>query len=248
MRRTIIIIGIISLCALGAGAQKLNKAWAEWSKKDAEKVLNDSPWGQTQVETDTSEMFFTPQADPRASDRPAAAKKTLDERNERGGSANQATSVKYHIRFLSARPIRQAYARTMTLARKEQSEQLGAFLRQFVTARSEQYIIVAVDFESNDQRYTRAVMQDFNSAVTDTLKNDTYLERKDGKRVFLEIYAPPGADGLGAKFLFPRQADGRPFLDAASGDVRFFSTLSKRVNLNLRFKLADMIYDGQLEY
>ena len=125
---------------------------------------------------------------------------------------------------------------------------MNAYLQQFVSARSAQYIIVAVDFEASDQRYARSVMQDFNSAVTDTLKNDTYLERKDGKRVFLQIYAPPGADGLGAKFLFPRQVAEQPFLSSPTDEVRFFSTLSKRINLNMRFKLADMIYDGQLEY
>ncbi len=246
MPRAIIILFISCLCALTVGAQKPVKSWTEWDKKDADKILNNSPWGQTQIETDVSEMFFTPQADPRLAGK--KAQDTLAARNERGGAANQATSVKYHIRFLSARPVRQAYARTMMLAQKERSTELGAYLQQFVTARSAQYIIVAVDFEAADQRYARAVMQDFNSAITDTLKNDTYLERKDGKRVFLAGYAPPGTDGLGAKFLFPRQLDEQPFLAGPHDEVRFFSALSKKINLNMRFKLADMIYDGQLEY
>src|ERR1041384_4220207 len=34
--------------------------WMEMSKKHAEELLNDSPWSQTQVDTDTSEMFFSP--------------------------------------------------------------------------------------------------------------------------------------------------------------------------------------------
>src|SRR5256885_9410045 len=37
-----------------------------------------------------------------------------------------------------------------------------------------------------------------------SLKNVTYLERKDGKRLFLTDYRPPGSDGLGAKFFFTR--------------------------------------------
>jgi len=40
-------------------AQK-QKPWTEWSKKEAEKTLNESPWGQTQTETDTSQMTYSP--------------------------------------------------------------------------------------------------------------------------------------------------------------------------------------------
>ena len=45
--------------------QKQKKSWTEWSEKDAEKMLSDSPWAKIQKETDTSELFFRPTADPR---------------------------------------------------------------------------------------------------------------------------------------------------------------------------------------
>ena len=45
-------------------AQKERKPWTEWSQKEAENVLNDSPWSRMQTDTDTSEMFFQPTADP----------------------------------------------------------------------------------------------------------------------------------------------------------------------------------------
>lgn len=38
-------------------------------------------------------------------------------------------------------------------------------------------------------------MQIVESAATGTLKNTTYLERNDGKKLFLEEYVPPGKDG-----------------------------------------------------
>ena len=41
-------------------AQKEKKSWKEWTKKDAEKILNNSAWGQLQIDTDLSEMFFQP--------------------------------------------------------------------------------------------------------------------------------------------------------------------------------------------
>ena len=46
-------------------AQKEKKPWTEWSEKEAQKILNDSPWSQVQKDVDTTEMFFQPTADPR---------------------------------------------------------------------------------------------------------------------------------------------------------------------------------------
>jgi hypothetical protein len=61
---TIIFIFASLLVSAATSAQKDNKAWMQWSKKDAEKMLTDSPWSQAQTETDTSEMFFSPTSDP----------------------------------------------------------------------------------------------------------------------------------------------------------------------------------------
>jgi hypothetical protein len=232
-------------CALVvvASAQKKPKPWTEWSKKEAEAILNESAWGQTQIETDTSEMFFRPQADPNVKP------KALDPaRDARGGATNQATSVKYRIRFLSAKPIRQAIARAILLGNPAQSEQMAASMRDFVERKFDQWIAVAVTFESRDQRYLGPATQAFGSATAEVLKNKTYLERKDGKRLFLQMYQAPGADGLGAKFIFPRVVDGKPFLDRESGEVRFASEVSNKIRMDMRFKVSEMVYDGQLEY
>src|SRR5215211_3615544 len=35
-------------------------AQEKWTRVEAEKILNHSAWGQTQTETDTSEMVYTP--------------------------------------------------------------------------------------------------------------------------------------------------------------------------------------------
>src|SRR5262249_43866948 len=52
-------IGIASVLAGGLVAQQ-PAAWIGWSEKDAEKILNDSPWGRTQSDTNTSEMVYSP--------------------------------------------------------------------------------------------------------------------------------------------------------------------------------------------
>jgi len=91
-------------------------------------------------------------------------------------------------------------------------------------------------------------MQVFNSVNTGLIKNNTYLEVKGGRRLFLQQYQPPTKDGLGAKFVFPRIFEEKVFITPESGDLRFYSELSNNLKLNMRFKVADMMYEGKLEY
>jgi hypothetical protein len=246
MKKIVMPAALACALALVAPAQKADKPWMEWTKKDAEKVLNDSPWGQTQTVTDTSEMFFSPTAtpDPRTGASRAGASRDSQ------GSTNQATNVSYRVRFFSARPIRQALVRILML-NSPGSEKDAAFVervRNFAELQSNEKIIVTVTFESKDARFGNVAMQAFNSAVTATLKNDTYLQRRDGRKLFLEEYVPPGRDGFGARFIFPRAAGEVPFISQDAGQVRFYSKLAGNIEISMRFDTAKMLYNGALEY
>lgn len=249
MRSTkmILLLASVLLMAVAltpiASAQKDEKSWTEWSRKDAEKILTDSPWSHTQVETNTSEMFYSPTADPRTS-----GSATNDSSRLGQGATNQSVDVKYRIRFFSARPVRQALARMMELQQKVEPAMLER-LRNFAEVQSTNSIIVTVSFESSDGRFSGKAIQAFSGAVTGSLKNNTYLERSsDGKRLFIEEYAPPGKDGFGARFIFLREMDGQPFITPQAGNVRFYSEFGQGVKLDKQFKVADMMYKGQLEY
>lgn len=240
-------IGFMAALALllaltAATAQKKEKPWTDWSKKEAEKMLSDSPWAQTQVETDTSQMFFSPTSDPRT-----MGASSNDGSRLAQGSTNQSVNVSFHARFLSARPIRQAFVRMMELQQKPDPQTFEK-LKRFAEVKWENSIIVAVTYESTDQRYLGTVMQAFNSAATGTLKNNTYLERSDGKRLFLEEYVPPSKDGFGARFIFLREMNGQPFITTGAGEVRFHAQYANGIKIDRRFKIADMMYQGQVEY
>ena len=252
-RTTISFLAVLTLllAVISATAQEKTKAWSEWSKKEAEKILNDSPWAQTQTDTDTSQMFYSPTSDPRMTG--VRTTSTTDSVASQGAT-NQSVELKFYVRFFSARPIRQALVRLMEIANKPTPEQ-AVRLTSFAEMESLSSIIVVVKFESSDQRTGGAAMQAFNSANTGALKNNTYLERSDGKRLFLEEYVPPGKDGFGARFIFLRELDGQPFITKDTAGVRFFSqfpgakpTDTNGMKIDRRFKIADMIYKGGLEY
>ena len=255
-----VIAGAFALaCAFAlalAAQQKPPKHWTEWSRKDVEKVLNDSPWGRTQVETDTSEMFYSPTAQGQAAPSSSARATTATGQSSAPGGSlaggrtaegalNQSTSVKFHIRWFSARPIRRAMAREVALRDGRMTDQLAAFADGPIETRT----VIAVTFEASDRRFGAKALEAFNAANTATLKNNTYLERRDGTRVFLGEYIPPSGNTIGAAlFVFPRTLGERPLLSSDTGDVRFFSEFSRALRLDMRFKVSEMIYEGRLEY
>ncbi len=233
-----ITIAILLMCA-GLVAQK---SWNEWNMKETAKMLSESPWAQTQLET-------------RQADEPVGAitnngsSRGMSQRDPGKDSPGAITSyIKYFVRFLSAKPIRQAVVRKLELENPGMDAQRVEQLRAFAGATSNDFIVVAVAAEAKDQSTGGAALQAFKAATVESLKGGTYLERKDGQRVELNDFKQPVADGLGAKFIFPRLLNGQPFLDANSGQVRFQCQLSNKIKIEARYKVSDMIYDGKLEY
>lgn len=226
-----------SLVFAGPATQKAEKPWTQWTEKEAEKILTNSPWAQTQVDTDTSEMFFTPTS--------RGVTATSGRRLE-SGATNQPIEVKFIVRFFSARPVRQALVRIMELKQKPDQDVVER-MHAFANVQSNDSIILTLNFETPDGRYSGVVMQAMHSANTGALKNETYLER-NGKRHFLHEYIPPGKDGFGARFIFLRMVDNEPFIKDNTGDVRFVTKYPNGMKVDRRFKVADMVLDGKLEY
>jgi hypothetical protein len=234
---------ILCLTLPTAIGQKKEKAWTDWSRKEAQKVLDDSPWAKIQTDSDTSQMMFSPTS--HSGTGVSNEQRDVNMDRAAAGATNQTVHITFHVRFYSARPVRQALARMVQLANPSIDV---AKLQSFADLKATDSIIVTVTYDSNDQRYGNSVMQAFNSAITSTLKNNTYLQRSDNKQLFLEEYVPPGKDGFGARFIFLRNVEGKPFIDENAGEIRFYSQFPHGGTIDRRFKVADMTYQGQLEY
>ena len=228
---------LVLASTLGVTGQWNKKPYTEWSEKEALKLLNESPWGQTQVFTDTSNTFGTGVA--------RGAVGTIDNRS----GDYSATGLNIRIRLLSSKPIRQAFARMIASTQKNaMNSQLEAQLRAFATQDFPDYIIVSVDA---DAKQSKSEIGEFKTLLdvrtTADLKNNTFLSAK-GQRVYVAEYQPPKKDGLGAKFIFPRKVDGNPVILPDSDDILFSSDFSDKYKLRMRYKLKDMMFDGKLEY
>jgi len=234
------------LFVLAGFASAQTKPWTEWSKKEVEKTLNDSAWSQTHAEATQSQPTST-----------AAITSTMAARNEdrnisaaartESGQTKPAGSIKYYVRFLSARPIRAAFARRVLLEQAQPNEELATQLKAFVDRDFSEYIVITVSVEVGDEKMVGGVTRAFSAATTQALQNNVYLERKDGKKLFLMEYRPPTGDGMGAKFVFKRAEGGQPFL-TDNDSVRFFAQLNEKMKVNAKYKLSDMLFDGRVEY
>ena len=245
MRRVLYTCSILILLAASVSAQK-TKPWTEWSQKDAEKVLNDSAWGQTQTEASNDSR---PEATSAITQTTAAKESQVRNAsaaaNVESGEKKDAAIVRYHVRLLSAKPIRAAFVRLIEI--QGAPPEKVAQWRTFVDRDFGDYIVVTITMDGNDQKRVGMIMSEIGKVDAEALKGTTYLERKDGKRLSLMEYRAP-TDVLGAKFVFSRTFEGKPFIEADSGEVRFSTEAGKALKISKRFKVSEMMYDGKLEY
>ena len=236
MKKRLILLLVFSLAVSSAVAQKKLKPWKEWSLTEAEKVLTDSPWAHPQVDMELT--------DPNRLNRSRVG----GIGNEDARSRLNEERVAYFIRFYSARPIRQAFIRLLELQQKDIAPETLARMNAFAEKQAEDSIVVAVHVDGPDTKPIEKVMQVLRTETTGTLRSDSYLERSDGKRVYLSEYVPPGRDGVGARFIFPRKLDGQPFLTSTFTSIRFISQLEGSIKFDMIFKVKEMIVDGAVEY
>jgi len=240
--RQTFILGIAALLLslpLSAAVQWDKKPPTEWSEKDVQKLLNDSGWAKTQVFSSAVTLFRNATPGSEGSGRATSSSNTAN-----------ATHISFHIRFLSAKPVRQAISRMMEMRQKQPvSEEFAAQLKTFAAGEFLEIIVLTVTCDSSEPgANVQQAMSLLHSRGTADLKNNTFLETKGGRRLFLKEFQTPRQDGLGARFIFPRLVDGNPFITPESEEIHFVSELDGTYRLDRRYKVKDMMYEGKLEY
>jgi hypothetical protein len=229
MKKLNLLLLFVALLGTTVFGQKEAKPWSEWSKDDVTKMLDKSPWGHVITNTDASNLMVT-----------------MGVAQTDQGPTNQAISWNYRVRFFSAKPIRQAFARKLLLDNPNLKPQQ---LENFVNGDYSESIVIAVAFDSVDRRYLAEREKAFNHSTTEQLAKNVYLELKGGQRIPLEEYSPPTKDGTGAKFVFPRNLNGKPYITDEKELIRFVANMGETgIGFEYRFKVSEMMFEGKLEY
>ena len=244
MKRTVLLCSAFVLLTLSASAQKQQKPWTEWSEKDATKIMTDSAWAQTQKETTDSDVPTGPGGSGSATRNATGREEKNAQSGESVGRNNMGLTFTYSLAFLTAKPVRQAVVRLLEIKTPEMPAAQATERRAFIDRDFGDFIVVTLKLGGTDKSKVTPA-ENLLKGDPKAFKDTAYLERKDGKRVALVDYRAP--DQMGAKFIFPRTVEGKPFLDETSGEVRIYVELGK-TKVNRRFKVADMMYDGKLEY
>lgn len=264
MRKTAIgVLAALLLASAAAGAAEFweKKKYTQWSKKDVDKMLNDSPWAQDFEDTDVN---IDPLQSPSISSGPplnesgAGAPETGD--TDVGLRARQAVArLIYTCQIRSALPVRQALVRRAQL--QQDYERMPAEQKRIFDQQSERFlsenfsnrVVIFISFDSNIDFDERELARHWLTQTTETLKNSVYLIGSKGRKAELQEFTLADKSGRAFQFTFPRVVDGAELTgpEDKSLQLEFIHPGIRGKDerrVLVEFKLKKMLVDGQLEY
>ena len=222
----------------GVGAAALaqgdwaKKPFEEWSKKDAEEVLNKSPWAAShEVKIKYAAQSQAVAGAPNASFEGTGGRVATEENTASLGGANAPIDFTFTLRLRSALPVRQALVRLKQLEAKggkggdKDRAAFDARMKGLLEcpACADNYVLT-LSSRSRNAPGADAVFQLFKGGRLDDLRRYIALANDRGERRPLVHFVAPKVPGDEATFFFPRFDDrGAPL----------FTTESKRLILNL---------------
>ena len=218
------------LLAISAQAQ----FWAEkkpeqWSKKDCEKLLKDSPWAKTW-------------------ERSAGA----------SASRATPIRATYVAQLWSVRTVRQAIVRIAQLdpfysaLSPEQKKAQDAEAERFISTEARDTVVVQVVFFTNSSAGERDLRVEWQKLSLEVLKESASLEGPNGK-VALVGYTKPGVEQREFQLVFPRTLNGKPIVTESDAFLRVeFVHPGKGMlaeqHVVIEFSPKEMLLDGKLTY
>jgi hypothetical protein len=214
------------------------KAYDEWSQKESQKLLTDSPWAKLYELTGSAAIGYI---------------------SGRDATDSQPPYIKYQIQIRTAPPIRQAMIRMMQIAQnydKMTDEQKRDFDKQsmgFLSADSSEMILVHLSYSTNMPQNYRDLNRHWQSQTTELLKNSVYLSGNKSEKVPIAQYIP-GQEGQSEfQFVFPRKVDGKDILGSGDKSLRLEFAYPVVGGIGdgrgfLEFKLDKMMFNGNIVY
>lgn len=244
----------ILLASVAASAQDfwMTKSYARWDEKEIEKMLNDSPWAQSQK--------IRVQIEGRVNAAAGSVVGNVSLAPTIGNTVNNSSTAPtidytYTLRLRSAVPIRQAIVRKNALNQKEPNrKQLEEFEKRqsgiLACPACQDNYVVTLSAKSNENKNYDPVYEFFGKARFEDLKRYVVLLNDKGKKRELVHFIQPKTAGDEAVFFFPRSdAQGNPLFTAESKELIFNATNNQISQAtNFKMKIAPMIIDGKIEF
>jgi hypothetical protein len=196
--RSVLLVLTLFVCAHTLRADDFwdKKPSAEWSDKDAKKIMEDSPWANKWTKTEL----------------------VIQQTSRSADAADRDTSKEmwYRAQFWSALPMREARVRGMAYQMKynqmkpEEKKAFDERAKQYIEAPQDQ-VVVRVTYGSNVDDFARKMTRYWTEQTMEMQKAQIFLVA-DGKRIPMVAMqqGQPGANEF--YVIFPRTQDGQPLL------------------------------------
>ncbi len=245
--RLTVLFAVAATAALAVPGQAqgpwTKKEWKQWSKDDCRRILENSPWAQRWTQSNAKMANFA----------------TRTAGTQDVGSESQL-AVYYIVQFRSAVPIRQAVVRQALIDNRydelnpKQKESLENQTAGFLNRNYDDVIVVHVLYGSNVQEYNRDLAAFWQTHYPEgTVPQEAFLDGPKGQKVTPTRLISPRGGAQEFELIFPRTLDGKPLLEPADNSIRveFTSPTVGQVSSSrvfVEFKVAKMMYNGQLAY
>lgn len=175
----------------------------KWPLSKAVKILNSSAWARQ--ETFTSVV-------------PGVGS---------GQAGEKEIYTTFYVRFLSADPIREAYARILQIEygydrmSAEEKRRFDRLLEPVLGLETDDWVVIGLSCRSNDPEQESQMRRYFHSQTAATLRDKVFLSTERHSQVRIQAYFPPAEESVGARFVFPRTIEGEDLVAAARGLISF---------------------------
>ena len=214
------------------------KAPGQWTLRECETMLNDSPWAKSRTIGDV-----------------------LIEDLEKAGSIEGREGrpwITYTARFWSAAPVRQAFVRQRQLSKNfialppEQKRSVAERNDRILSMEFADRIVLAVDYATNVDSYRRDLARYWQTRPGSAWSMDTILITGRGRMPPLDVQVVPGEGG---QFFihFPRTVNGQPVVSPGDKNIslEFIHPeigVLRTERMLFNFKVKDMTASGAAVY
>jgi len=214
------------------------KSYKQWDATDVRRILNDSPWSKAvEIERKEKHGLEAPEGAPKFAGAPGAdeedEKEEKDDDNRgRGEKARKKDEVKFRVRWVSSRTLREASVRGQVL----QGRIAEADEDRNLPPAADDYELALVGTD----------MSLFSSADESTLRDKTYLIAKKSKKRIpaIQVEVVRASDGKRINaivFHFPKKnPSGQSVVSADEKELKFASRAGN-VEINVSFDLQKMV-------
>ena len=254
---TVIVTAVLAITSLVYSQEKRPATpFQDWSKKEAEQVIEDSPWAVKQE----VRLRFAGQARRVAGGTVPSATTgglidTTSNTAEMGG-AEAPVDFQFTLRLRSAVIVRQALARLKQLEPDSDTSEKGrAALQAKVKGLLEcpacqQNYVLTLSAKSKERPGADPIFTTFKGGRLADLQRYVFIANSRGERRDLVHFVPPKAPGDEAVFYFSRfNEKGDALLTPAdTALIANFTNNDVNMNVNFRIDVAKLIVNGQLDF